>query len=147
MPFNIEEHTIRQKILVHARLKWPGEKNVNKLCEMGAKDLGLTLEKLTSITASHLPTPEESTRENPKSKFTFECPLCKKKSYTLYSLCHSCKESEGGKYKTMLKCFECSFETKSDKPLVIRLQEMQIDFNLISKKDLGIETITDKEVK
>jgi hypothetical protein len=147
MPFNLNDHTTRQKILVHARLKWPDEKNINKLCEMGAKDLGLTLVKITSITATHLPTPEETARENPKSRFLLECPNCKKKSYLLKDLCRKCKESEGGKYKTMLKCFECGYETKSDKPLVIRLQEMGIDFGSISKKDLGIETITDNGVK
>lgn len=146
MPFDTEDHKKRQLIIEHAHLKWPDEKNINKLLEAGANDLGLTLKKLTSKTASHLPTPEESARENPGTKFSLVCPRCGKKTYVLRDLCRSCKDSEHGKYKSKLECYECGHKEISEKPVIMWLQESETDFKMQTKKSLGIETITDKEV-
>lgn len=147
MPFDLEDHRTRQKILAYARLKWPNERIINNLLEMGSKDLGLTLKKLTSKNATHLPTPEESAREDPGTKFSLLCPQCGKKTYVLRDLCRSCKESDHGKYKSKLECYECGRKEISEKPIIIWIQESGEDFKMQTKKSLGIDTITDKEKK
>ncbi len=147
MAFNIEEHKERQKIINYGRTKWPDEKNITKLYEMTIKELGIEIKVLDTITANHLPTPEESARENPSSKFSIVCPKCQKKSYVLHGLCKSCKDAEGGKYKTMFKCYECGNQGKSEKPLVLWLQRLGIEFGTQSKGSLGVKTITDKGLR
>lgn len=144
MGFDIEEHKERIRIINHGRVKWPNEKNITKLYQMACKELGIEIKSLTTATANHLPTPEESARENPRSKFSIICPRCNKKSYVLRGICKGCKDSEDGKYKTMFKCYECHHQEKSKEPLVIWMQRLEIDFGTQSKQSLGIVTITDK---
>ena len=112
MAFNGEEHIERLRIIGYGREKWPEEKNITKLYQMACKELGIEIKTLTSVMANHLPTPEESARENPQSKFSIICPKCNKKSYVLRGLCKGCKDSEDGKYKTMFKCYECEHQDK-----------------------------------
>ncbi len=145
--FDIQEHTERIMIINHGREKWPNEKNINKLYEMACKEFGIETKSLTTTMANHLPTPEESARENPQSKFSIICPKCNKKSYVLRGLCRSCKDAENGKYKTMFRCYECKHEEKSKEPMVIWFDRLRIDFRTQSKKSLGIETVTDEGLK
>ena len=147
MTFDIEEHKERIRIINHGRIKWPTEKNITKLYQMACKELGIEIKSLTTATTNHLPTPEESARENPQSKFSIICPKCNKKSYVLRGLCKSCKDAENGKYKTMFKCYECKHEEKSKEPMVVWFDRLGIDFRTQSKKSLGIETITDGGIK
>lgn len=147
MVFDAKEHSERIKIINYGRTKWPNEKNITKLYQMACKDLGIDPKTISTSTASHLPTPEESARENPRSKFSIICPKCNKKSYVIFGLCKSCKDAENGKYKTMFKCYECKHEEKSTEHMVIWLQRLGIDFGTQSKQSLGIKTITDKGEK
>jgi predicted amidophosphoribosyltransferase len=94
-----------------------------------------------------LPTPEESARANPDHPMVNICPVCRKKSYYLTSICRSCKESEGGKYKTVLECFECHHKEKSEDPIVVWLDKWKIEYKTQTKASLGIGTLTDEGVK
>ena len=144
MKFDAEEHTERQRIINHGRTKWPNEKNITILYRMACKDLGIEPKTISTAIASRLPTPEESAKENPQSKFAILCPSCGKKSSVLHGLCRSCKDSEGGKYKTMFRCYECKYQVKSTEHLVVWMQRLGIEFGTQSKQSLGIETIIDK---
>ena len=145
--FNIEEHKERIRIINHGRTKWPQEKNITKLYQMACKDLGIEPKTISTSTASHLPTPEESAKENPQSKFSILCPKCNKKSYVLRGICKGCKDAEGGVYKTMFKCYECNHVEKSKEPLVIWMQRLGMEFETQSKKSLGIKIVTDDGLK
>ena len=107
MVFDVKEHTERIRIINHGRGKWPEEKNITNLYQMACKDLGIEPKSLSTATASHLPTPEESAKENPNSKWTLICPKCREKSYVIHPICSGCQDSEGGKYKTMFLCYKC----------------------------------------
>lgn len=124
---------------------FPKEKDVTILLNKTAVLIGIPPEILTSDKADHLPTPEESAREDPGSRFSLICPQCGKKAFVLSDLCPDCKASEFGKYKSKLECYECKHLLISEKPVIIWLQESGEDFKMQTKKSLGIETITDKE--
>ncbi len=147
MAFDIVLHQERQRIINYGRTKWPEEKNITKLYEMATKELGIEVKVLDTITANHLPTPEESARGNPRSKFSIVCPKCQKKSYILHGLCKSCKDAEGGKYKTMFKCYECGNQERSEEPMVTWLNKLDIDFRTQTKESLGIQTMTNEGLK
>lgn len=97
--------------------------------------------------ASHLPTPEESARENPNNPYVLDCPVCGEKSYYFTALCSSCEASEGGKYKVKFECFKCHHTEKSEEPVVVWLNKLGIDFGTQTKESLGIKTTTDEGVK
>ena len=145
--FDAEEHKERIRIINHGKIKWPDEKNITKLYQMACKDLGIEPKSISTSTASRLPTPEESAKENPQGQFSILCPKCNKKSYIILGLCKSCKDAEGGKYKTMFRCYECKHEEKSTEHMVVWLQRLGIDFSTQSKKSLGIKTLTDEGIK
>jgi len=145
--FDAEEHKKRIEIINHGRKKWPDEKNITRLYQMACRDLGVEPKTISTSTANHLPTPEESAKENPQSKLSTICPKCGKKSFVLHPLCKSCKDAEGGKYKVMFRCYECKFEGKSMEPLVVWFQRLGIEFGTQSKKSLGVKTITDDGLK
>lgn len=147
MPFDLQQHKEKQKIINYARAKWPQEKNISKLLKMASNTLRLEIKQISSATATHLPSPEESAKQDPGNKFSFPCPQCNKKTFILRSLCKGCKDSEGGRFKTILKCYECGYNERSEKPIVLWLQEIGIDFNMTPKKNLGVETITDEGIK
>ena len=147
MVFDAKEHKERLRIITHGRTLLPKEKNITILYEVGCKDLKIEHKELNTAVANHLPTPEESARENPQSKFSIICPKCSNKSYVINALCKSCKDSEDGKYKTMFKCYECGNQEKSKEPMVVWLQRLGIDFGTQSKKSLGIKTTTDEGEK
>jgi len=147
MTFNIEEHIERQKIIKYGREKWPHEKNINKLYEMAAKEMGVEVKIQNTTKANHLPTPQESAKENPHHSLVQICPECGKKAYTLRGLCRSCKDAEGGIYRTMFECFECKHKERSKEPMVVWLDRLGIDFKTQSKASLGIKTVTDDGLK
>jgi hypothetical protein len=145
--FNADEYRERQKILDYGYSKWPDEKNVTKLYEMACQDLEVEPKLLSTRRVNHLPTPEESAKENPDSKITTLCPECRKKTYVLYPLCPGCKDAENGKYKVMFKCYECGHSEKSEEPTVVWLERFGIDFQMQTKASLGLKTITDTGLK
>jgi hypothetical protein len=145
--FDAEKHTERIRIINHGKKKWPDEKNITKLYQMACKDLGIEPKTISTAIANHLPSPEESAKENPKSKFTIICPKCGKRAYFLTGLCKGCKEAEGGTYKTKFSCYECGHSERSKEPLVIWMQRLAIEFGTQSKKSMGIVTITDEGEK
>jgi len=147
MKFNAEEHTEIQRRINYGRTKWPSQKNITKLYEMACRDLGVESKIISMPTSNHLSIPEESVKESIQSKLSALCPKCGKKSFTLYPLCRSCKDAEGGKYKVIFRCYECKFEGKSMEPLVVWLERLGIEFGTQSRKSLGIKTITDGGLK
>ena len=145
--FDAEEHKTRQELLRYARAKYPDEKNITKLYHLACRDRGIEPTTLSTKIADHLPTPAESAREHPESKFNLACPKCGKRTYVLHGLCTGCKEAEGGTYKTAFRCHECGHYERSKEPLVIWMQRLGIEFGTQSKKSLGVKTITDDGVK
>jgi len=147
MSFNIEEHQERQKIINYGRERWPEENNITILYKKACVEMGIEEKVLTSESVNHLPTPQESAKENPHHPLVQICPECGKKAYTLRGLCRSCKDAEGGIYRTMFECFECKHKERSKEPMVVWLDRLGIDFKTQSKASLGIKTLTDAGLK
>jgi len=152
MAFDACEHRIRNIIIRAGKIireakGLPEEKNITVIYNETAPLFGFASIQLSSRVIGHLPTAEESARDNPDSPLVQICPKCGKKSYFLHGLCRNCKDSEGGKYKTIFKCYECHHEEKSKEPMVVWLDRLGVDFKSQTKKSLGIETITDDGIK
>lgn len=150
MSFDLCEHKIRSLIIRAGieirRLKGlPEEKNITVIYNETAPLLGIAPLPLSSKEMNHLPTPEESVRENPN--LAEICPKCGQKAYFLRDLCRGCKDAEGGKYKTVFECHKCHHKEKSEESMVVWLERLGIDFKMQTKKSLGIKTLTDKDLK
>lgn len=123
------------------------ERNITTLYLDGCKRFNLAPRQPKSTDVSHLPTPEESGKANPDSPWVLLCPKCKEKSYVMYPICRSCKDSEGGKYRTMFKCFKCNHVDKSEKFFSQWISDMGLEMPTGSKKELGIKTVTNTGLK
>ena len=103
--------------------------------------------------ADHLPSLHEMIKPDGMPLIPFrECPKCGKESMEMLGLCPTCEEAKGengepAKYKTKFVCKECSYSERSEKHMVIWLQEMGVNFGNQPKKDLGVRTITDEGIK
>lgn len=147
MAFDPEIHQIKVIIIKCGQLLHPEEKDLTKLYKETSVLLGMPEIKTSTADANHLPTPEESARQNPNSMWVAICPACGKKSYVLHPLCSTCKESEGGKYKSMFLCFECQHKEKFEKYSVQVATERGMRILTGTKRNLGIKTITDEGLK
>jgi hypothetical protein len=119
---------------------FPGEKNVTTLLNKTSALLGIPPEPLTSkmtAVAPHLV----------KADPFLKCPWCGIRKLKIAALGSCCKDSEYGKYKTLLSCSACDHSEKSEKQVVTLLVEFGHDFSSAQKKDLGIETLTDRSSK
>ena len=139
----------------------PPENNITVLYNETAPLFGIEPKPLLSTDADHLPSPDEMTDEEGKSIIpNKDCPECgRKESMILGSVCAKCKDSEGGKYRSMWCCGKlgrdrkivpgtgCGFKEKSEKVMVQQMDEMGIDYQNKSKKELGIKTYTDEGLK
>jgi hypothetical protein len=139
--FDVCQHQIKKIIIDCGKLLWPDEKNVTVLYEKTCDALKVPRVRVTSAHATHLPTPEESVKAD--QELARECPKCGKKAFFVYSICQTCKQSENGKYKTLLACYECRTSERSEDPLVVWLDRLGIDYGTQSKASLGIKTLTD----
>lgn len=128
----------------------PEEKNISKvyleMCEL----VGIS-PVVTQV--SSVPRPKDGTlffarpsvqRFKAPSK---PCPQCGMETCRLLGLCASCKDAEGGKYRSTWKCAQCGYQEKSPKAITTWLDELGIDFGSQSKKSLGIDIVTDEGVK
>ena len=82
----------------------PEEKNITILYNETMEILGLVPIRMDSRMADHLPSPEEM--RNEKGEFEVPnkpCPKCGMRSF-LTSICQSCKDAEGGKYRSGYAC-------------------------------------------
>ena len=153
MAFNPEIHQVKEIIIKCGRALreakgLPEENNISILYEEASLALGLPLIQTTTADADHLPAPHETMRPDGEPVIPLlECPKCGKKAMQIFSICPDCKDSENKKYKTKFKCTKCPHEEKSEKHMVIWLQEMGVDFGTQSKESLGLKTITDQGVK
>ena len=153
MAFNPEIHQIKLIVIrcgeeLRKAKGLPEEKNITTLYEEASITLGISTILTTTQDADHLPAPHESVRPNGEPAIPLrECPKCGKKSMQIFGLCPTCKDSEGGKYKTKFECSECHYTEKSEKHMVTWLQEMGVEFGNQSKESLGVKTITDNGVK
>lgn len=140
MRFDPEEHLERLKIIQRGRELFPGEKNISVLYKKTCAHLGIEIKKLKAKEVDHLPTPQET------GPF-FKCPKCDKETLLILGLCGTCKDAEGGKFKTKLECGDCGFKELSQKFVVQVLNEHGFDFKTQTKRSLGIKTLTDEGVK
>lgn len=150
MAFNPEIHQVKLIIIrcghaIREATGLPKENNITTLYRDTSALLGIEMIETHTGQADHLPSVSESMADIGIPNM--ECPSCKKKTFQIFGLCPTCKDSEEGKYKTKFECSECHYSEKSEKHMVRWLQEMGIDFGNQSKKSLGIKTITDKGVK
>jgi len=158
MVFDPEIHKVKDIIIKCGRALrvakgLPEELNISILYEEASLALGLPLIATTTADANHLPAPHEMIRPDGMPIIPLQkCPKCGKDSMEIFGLCPTCEDAKGengepGKYKTKFVCKECSHFEKSEKHMVIWLQEMGVEFGNQSKKDLGIKTITDDGLK
>jgi len=145
--FDPKIHQIKIMIIRCGQLLDPDEKNITKLYEETSRKLGVPLIATSTAETDHLPTPEESARENPDNPHVQVCPKCGEKSYFMLGLCRTCKDAEGGKYKTMFECYKCHHKEKSEEPVVVWLERLGIDFGTQTKASLGVKTVTDDGIK
>lgn len=139
--FDLCPHLIRLIVIRCGQLLFPEEKNITILYEKTASLIGLmAFQTTSSMQGNHLPAPHEMAPAR-------ICPKCGKKTFEIFGLCPTCQESEGGKFRTLFECSDCHHKEKSEKPMVVWLQEMGVDFRTQSKSSLGIKTITDEGSK
>ena len=126
----------------------PEEENITTLYEETSIILGIPTIPTKTQNVDHLPAPHKM--KSPDGRLIIplrKCPKCEKDAMQIFGLCPTCKDSEGGKYRTKFVCNECQYADKSEKHMVTWLQEMGVDFGNQPKKELGIKTITDDGVK
>jgi len=154
MTFDSCSHQITQIVLkagaIIRQLKGlPRENNITLLYNETAPLLGIIITSMNSRMADRLPAPHEMKKEDGAPLIPLRrCPQCGKDAMQMFGLCPTCEDAKGengeiGKYKVKFECKECQFQEKSDKPMVLWLREMGVDFGMMSKKNLGIKTITD----
>jgi hypothetical protein len=153
--FDSCEHRIRQLVIKAAQeirkaKGLPEEKNISTLFDETAPLLGVAVKQISSIDMPRMPFSYELT-DNKTGDFVIprkDCPKCgEKKSMVLAPICASCKDAEGGKYKSLWECLKCGEKEVSEKAFVQWLDELGIDFKSGMKADMGIKTATDEGLK
>lgn len=158
MAFDQNKHNMTQVILkagaIIRQLKGlPEENNITILYNETAPLLGVLPQQTSSSEANHLPAPHEMKSEDGIPIVPLQqCPQCGMPSMEIFGLCPSCEDAKGengepAKYKTKFVCKECLYSEKSEKHMVIWLQEMGVEFGNQTKKELGVKTITDDGIK
>ena len=158
MVFDPEIHKVKDIIIKCGRALreakgLPEEKNISILYKEASIALGLPLIETSTRDANHLPAPHEMMTPDGRHLIPLQkCPKCSQESMEMFGLCPTCEDAKGengepGKYKTKFVCKECSHFERSEKQMVIWLQEMGVEFGNQSKKELGIKTVTDGGVK
>ncbi len=126
----------------------PEENNITVLYEETCHLLDIPVAFLDSSIANKLPSPGEMKDVNrnfivPRK----DCPACGR-SMVLSPICQSCKDAEGGKYKSGYKCEACGFmDEKSEKFFTRRLVDMGVEIPTGTKASWGIKTATDEGLK
>lgn len=127
----------------------PEERNISILYEEAIKSLGIPHIETNTEQTNHLPSPAEM--KNEEGKFIIprkDCPICgEKETMLLGPLCQSCKDAEGGKYKTMWQCQKCQYKDRSEKHFMKWMSELNVELPSGSKQSLGIKTYTDNGLK
>lgn len=153
MAFNPEIHQVKFIVIkcgeeLRRAKGLPEERNITTLYEEASAILGIPIIQTTTQDADHLPAPHEMIKKDGMPMIPLrKCPKCEKDAMQIFGLCPTCKDSEGGKYRTKFLCTECQYSEKSEKHMVLWLQEMGVDFGAQSKESLGIKTITDTGLK
>lgn len=152
-PHKITQTVLRAGAVIRALKGLPEEKNITILYRETAQLLGIPILDLSSRDARKYPSIAEMEKEDGSPLVPLQkCPKCEKYSMEMFGLCPTCEDAKGengepGKYKTKFVCKECSYSERSEKHMVIWLQEMGVDFGNQTKKELGVRTITDEGIK
>lgn len=161
MVFDPCPHQITQIILkagaVIRQLKGLSEeKNITLLYNETAPLLGMPPTQMNTGThGNHYPSIAASAASLGKdAKFIIPskpCPKCGKMTFLL-PICQSCKDAEGGKYKSGYKCDEnmggCGFiNEKTEEWWSQRLSKMGVEIPNGTKESIGVKTITDEGLK
>lgn len=158
MAFNACEHQITQIVIKVGRIirelkGLPEEKNITIVYDETAPLLGLAPKKQKSSDADNIPELKDMKSADGMLMIPLQkCNKCGKESMEIFGLCPTCEDAKGengepGKYKTKFVCTQCSYSERSEKHMVIWLQEMGVEFGNQSKKELGVRTITDDGIK
>ena len=142
--FNSEHHHAVLRHISAAQKLFPEEKNISTLLKKYFEPHNITPPRFSNTGTRRPPTVQDSMTEK---GHLIQCPQCKAFTLKLFALCHSCKESERGAYKTKLQCDACGYTQRSPKNVIEWLTIFRVDFNSQSKKSLGIKTVTDDGVK
>lgn len=158
MAFDLCKHQVTQIVLkagaIIRELKGlPEERNITILYNEMAPLFGIFPVQMNSGEADHLPKLQEVIGNDGMPLVPLQkCHKCGKDSMEIFGLCPTCEDAKGendepGKYKTKFVCKECGYSERSEKHMVIWLQEMGVEFGSQTKKELGVKTITDEGVK
>ena len=157
MAFDPCSHNLTQMVIKAGRYirglrGLPPEKNITVLYMETATLLGIPVNRPTSREARRLPSSEyRGSKEDGFVSPSKPCPQCGKPALLL-SICPSCKESEGGKFKSGYVCNKntggCGLiDEKTEEWITKRLKRMGIEFPTGMKQDIGIGTITNDGVR
>jgi hypothetical protein len=158
MAFDIKIHDVKQILIKCGRALreakgLPEINDITILYNEASRALGIPIIETTTLDADHLPAPHEMMKPDGMPEIPLRrCPKCGQESMQIFGLCPTCEDAKGengepGKYRTKFMCTECKHEERSEKHMVIWLQEMGVDFGNQSKKALGIKTITNDGIK
>jgi hypothetical protein len=143
---------VKAGILRRRELGLPEEKNITTLYNEMAPLLGIVVASKSSRTVNHLPSPAEMKDE--KGEFIIprkDCPKCGgSMTMPLGPICPSCKDSEGGIYRSGYKCEvkTCEYvDDKNEEFFTQRLSRMGVEIPTGPKQAMGIKTITDDGLK
>src|SRR4030067_453022 len=142
MSFDPCPHLIKQLIIRCGQLLHPEEKDITKLYLETTALLGMApistvattdgqgqFDAGNSVSANRLPAPGEM--KKPDGSWVVprrNCSECGGINTTIiYPLCRSCKDAEGGTYKSMWECTECHFKERSEKAFVQWMDELGIN--------------------
>ena len=147
-PHKITQVVLRAGKIIRQLKGLPEEKNVTTLYNETAPLLGIIPVQMYSTNANHLPSPAEM--KGSDGRFIVprkDCPQCGA-SMVLSAICPSCKDAEGGKYRSGYKCESCHLvDEKNEMFFSQRLSSMGIEIPTGPKQALGIKTATDEGLK
>lgn len=152
-PHQITQVVLKAGAIIRQLKGLPEEKNITVLYNEMAPLLGITPVQTSSREADHLPKLQQIIKDDGTPLVPLQkCPECGKDSMEIFGLCPTCEDAKGekgepGKYRTKFICKECAYSERSEKHMVMWLQEMGVDFGNQTKKELGVKTITDEGVK
>jgi hypothetical protein len=148
-PHQITQVVLRAGAIIRKLKGLPEENNITILYNETAPLLGVAVTQMRSSDADHLPSPSEM--KDPGGQFVIprkDCPECGAKSgMILAPLCQSCKDSDGGKYKTAWTCLSCQYKEVSKKIFSQVLTDLGIEVPQGMKVALGIKTLTNEGLK
>lgn len=147
-PHRITQLVLKAGAIIRQLKGLPEENNITVLFNETAPLLGIAVVPMDSRKIDHLPSPSEM--KNESGEFIVprkDCSNCGG-TMVLGPICPSCKDAEGGKYRSGYKCEACQFvDEKTHEFFTQRLSRMGVEIPEGMKQAMGIKTLTDDGLK